>query len=111
MDRKGINLSAGNWITIIVIVFGAVSMWVKMQIHIDDDNLHLTDQQRKNLVQFTTIVDEKLPLIDENSAKIIIIDKDFAVLITEFNNLESEHNDLEDKLSRIYKELKDELSE
>jgi hypothetical protein len=103
-DNK-LNMSTGNWITIGVFLFGIISAWAKIQVHISDDSIHLTEEQRTALVRFTAIVDEKLPDIKNNSDNIIIIQREFAVFKSKFNFLYDEHEGLESKVSRNYIEL------
>jgi len=107
--KNGITLSAGNWITIGVFLVTGITAWAKIQMHISDETIHLTEEQRRNLTEFTTIVDDKLPLINSNQHRIIDIEKDFAVFKTNYINLHDEHENLENKVSRNYIELRNKI--
>ena len=110
-DKQKLQLSVGHWITIGGFAIGILSTWFGITAHIKDDSIHLTEQQRRNLTEFTTIVDDKLPTIKENRTRIIIIEKDFAVFNTNFLNLYNEVEGLEGKVSRNYVELRNKLDE
>jgi hypothetical protein len=112
-ENKGFfrSLSIGNVITIAIIVGGAFSTWVAIRAHLQDENVHLTPEQIKNLTEFTTIADDRIPNIDKNINRIIELEKEKAVHLEQYENLLQEHNDLENKVSRIYKELKDQINE
>lgn len=104
-----IELTTGNWITIAVFMVGIISAWAKIQLHISDESIHLTEDQRSNLVRFRAIFDEKIPVIKKNEQNIIGIEKDFAVFKSEFSFLYEEHESLEGKVSRNYVELNNKI--
>lgn len=115
--EKRLTLSTGNWISIGVFLFSAVMAWAKIQVHISDDSIHLNDgeitltvDEYKGFLNFATTITNKAPLIDFNHEKIIEMEKNYAVHETEYNILLQEHDDLESKVSRIHKELNDEIT-
>jgi len=110
-EEKKFQLTTGNWITIGVFLIGIISAWAKIQVHISDESIHLTEQQRVNITTFTAITTEKLPNIKENHEDIELLKTDFAVFKTEFNFLYEEVDGLESKVSRNYVELRDKLEE
>ena len=116
-ERKGMQLSTSNWITIAIFIVGAITAWAKSKMHISDDTLHvnknevvLSTEEYKNLLNFATTVQNKFGTIETNEKRIIELEKGDAVHFSEFNSLSNEHNDLEDKVSRVYKELKDDIN-
>jgi hypothetical protein len=110
-EKRRINLTTGNWITISVLVVGAITAWAKIQMHITDETIHLTEEQRENLTKFRTIFDEKIPTIEKNEVRIYELDKEYAVFLVKFENLRDEHEGLETKVSRNYTEIRDKIEE
>jgi hypothetical protein len=105
-EKKISRLSTGNWITIGVFLVGIISAWAKIQVHISDENIHLTEEQRTALVRFTTITEEKLPNIETNHENIQILKTEFAVFKAVFGiELETNREEiegLEDKVTRLH---------
>ena len=117
-DKKGFmsQITPGNLITIGIVVVGAITAWAKIQVHLQDDALHvnegevvLTKEEYNNLLRMATIVQSESPIIKENENRITELEKGDAVHFSEYQTLFQEHDDLEGKVSRIYKELKDDI--
>lgn len=104
-EEKKIQLTTGNWITIGFFLVGIISAWAKIQVHISDESIHLTETQRNNLIQFTTITEDKLPNIQKNHEHIQVLNTQFAVFKTMSEFYFSELEGLESKVSRNYVEL------
>ena len=112
------KITPGNVITIVIVLVGIITAWAQMNEHLKDDSLHindgevvLTQEEFKNLLNFAAIVDKEIKGIGENRKALIEIEKEDAVHFREFQFLYEEHESLEGKVSRIYKELKDEINE
>ncbi len=110
------QITPGNLITIGIVVVGAITAWAKIQVHLQDDALHvnegevvLTKEEYNNLLRMATIVQSESPIIKENENRITELEKGDAVHFSEYQTLFQEHDDLEGKVSRIYKELKDDI--
>lgn len=118
MNReKKIQLTTGNWITIAVFIVGGITAWAKIQMHITDEAIHvnrgevvLTTEEYKNLLNFATTVQNKFGTIETNENRIIELEKGDAVHINQYNSLFREHDDLETKVSRVNKELLDQIN-
>lgn len=109
--KQKLQLSVGHWITIGGFAIGILSTWFGITAHIKDDDIHLTELQRNNLIQFTTIVEEELPTIKTNEKRIIDIEKAFYGFSIRFDILYDEHESLEGKVSRNYVELINKIEE
>jgi hypothetical protein len=109
--KQNIKLNAGHYIAIGTIVLGILSTWFGITSHIKDDDIHLTEQQRSALIKFTAITEEKLPTIKTNEDRIIVLEKEFAVFTTNFENLYLEHESLEGKVSRNYVEIRNKIED
>lgn len=118
-EKKGIlsQITPGNLITIGVFLVGGIVTWARMQAHLEDDTLHinkgeviLTDQEYKDLLRHANTVNNEFHKIQENRDRVIELEKGDAVHFSEYQTLFQEHDDLESKVSRIYKELKDEIN-
>ena len=112
------KITPGNIITIGIFLVGLITAWANINSHINNESIHLkktdntlTEIEKNNLVKFTAIVQDILPTIKDNQAKIIIIQRDQATHKVEFKYLNSEHNDLEDKLSREINRLETIINE
>lgn len=110
-ERK-IQLTTGNWITIAFFLITGITAWAKIEMHVADDAIHLnkgevtlTTEEYKNLLNFATTVQNKFGTIETNEGRIIELEKGDAVHFSEFNSLFKEHDDLETKVSRVNKEL------
>lgn len=100
-ERNGFiaKLSPGNLITIFVIVGGIISTWAGINSHINDEIIHINKDDKFLL---------KIEQLDES---IHLMKMHQAVHDEQYNTLLQEHNDLEDKVSRVHKELKNEIKE
>jgi hypothetical protein len=110
------KFTPGNIITITAIIAGVIMTYAKIQDHLTDQNIHfdektqviLTTEEYKNLIKFSSTAEKEMPKIQQNTDRIIEIEKSQAVHKREYEFLLQEESDLEDKVSRIYKELKEE---
>lgn len=103
------------WPLVVAIVMLA-GTWAGMKSHMSDDSIHidegemtLTIDEYKNLLKFATSVNDIMPTIKANTDKIIILEKESAVHESEYKSLHQEHEDLEDKVSRVNNDLTDKL--
>ncbi len=118
--RKNIlsQITPGNIITIGIVVVGAITAWARIQVHLQDDALHinegevvLTMDEYKSLIRTVQSIEDEFPVISSNQNRVTELEKENAVHYSQYLNLYNEQEDLESKVSRIYKELKDEINE
>jgi hypothetical protein len=117
-ERKGIlsKITIGNIIQIALIAGSIVALIIAMKDHLKDENIHIDNTEHKvitieeynNLIRFANTAEQEMPNIQKNTNRIIDIEKAQAVHAEQYKNLLQEESDLEDKVSRIYKELKEE---
>lgn len=110
-EKKNIlqTFSIGNLITIVIIVFGVVATYTRINDHLSNDDIHLTEAQRDDITKFRTLTEEKLPNIKANENDIRNLEKNFAVFEAEFDFLYLEVDGLESKVSRNYVELREKI--
>jgi hypothetical protein len=108
-EEKNINIL--KYWPVVVAVIMVVGTWARIQVHISDESIHLTEHQRNNITTFTAITTEKLPNIEKNHEDIELLKTKFAVFESEFKYLYEEHEGLESKVSRNYVELRNKLDE
>ena len=92
--------------------------WASIQSHMSNDAIHinenevvLTNEEYKSLLKFATIVQDKYPTIEINKDRIIKLEKYQAVHETEYKNLFAEHEGLETKSSREDSRLNEKINE
>lgn len=108
-EEKNINLM--KYWPLMVGILMIAGTWASIKSHMSNDDIHLTEEQRNNLVEFRTIVNDKIPNIKENHEDIEQLKTDFAVFDTKFDFLYNEVEGLESKSSRNYVELRNKIDE
>jgi hypothetical protein len=107
------QLTPMNMIMLVIMVVGGLSTYFTLknniENHLENDEIHLTEEQRINLTKLTTIFDYEVPNIKKHTESIYKLEKDFAIFETSFAFYFNELNDLESKVSRNYVELNDKI--
>jgi DNA-directed RNA polymerase subunit H (RpoH/RPB5) len=119
------NLTIGNLISIAIpilaTIVGSVIGYAKLQNnlenHLLDEDIHVNDkthkiltvEEYKNLIKFATTVENAFPTIKENKETIIEINQTIGEHLRDYEHLYSEQEDSENKLSQVYKELKEDI--
>jgi uncharacterized protein (DUF362 family) len=114
--KQKLQLTAGHYITIIVLLVGIVTTWAGIKSHISDEIKHidenevvLTIEEYKSLLTHATTVKNEFGTIKNNERRIIEIEKKDAVDKVRFDILYLEVEGLEDKVSRNYLELNNKI--
>ena len=112
------QITPGNIITLAVIAVAIITSYTRSEDHRTDENMHvdeskyrlLTVDEYNDLIRFANTFENMQPSIENSRIRSRNIEKELAVHEVEYERLLSEHEGLESKVSRVHKELLDEIN-